>query len=142
MFRIVAPIITPFSFDDEAMNAGDLVVIQCSAAKGDSPMILSWYFHGHQVTSDQSGISINKLGDRISVLSIQSVTAGHNGDYTCSAKNLAGTANYTATLTVNGSNRLKNFTSLPYPLMIFLQARKTIPEPPFYLTLRVCRIIV
>ena len=99
----MAPTIAPFSFGDETLNAGDFVVVQCSAAKGDSPLVLGWFFHGHQVTSDQSGVSINKLGDRISVLSIQSVTAGHSGDYTCSAKNPAGIANFTATLTVNGS---------------------------------------
>lgn len=98
----VAPTIAPFSFGEEALNAGDLVVIQCSAVKGDSPMNLRWSFQHHTVHSDPTGLTINQLGDRISVLSIPSVTAAHNGDYTCTAQNPAGMANFTATLTVNG----------------------------------------
>jgi hypothetical protein len=82
----MAPTISPFPFGDETLNAGDFVVVQFSAAKDDSPLVLGWVVHGHHVTSDQSGVSINNLGDRISVLSIQSVTAGPSGDYTCSAK--------------------------------------------------------
>lgn len=49
---------------------------------------------------------ITSLGDRISVLSIQSVAADHNGEYTCTAENPAGVADYTATLTVNGTGLL------------------------------------
>lgn len=101
----VAPQISPFSFgEDEALNAGDFVVVQCSAAKGDSPLSLRWSFQSMPLASDGpfSGLTINNLGERISVLSIQSVAAVHNGDYTCTAENPAGIANYSATLTVNG----------------------------------------
>ncbi|XP_046638873.1 Down syndrome cell adhesion molecule-like protein Dscam2 isoform X13 [Daphnia pulicaria] len=101
---MVAPQITPFSFgDDEALNAGDFVVVQCSAVKGDSPISLRWAFKSQPLATDSpiTGLTINSLGDRISVLSIQSVAAAHNGEYTCTAENPAGIANYTAELTVN-----------------------------------------
>jgi hypothetical protein len=52
------------------------------------------------------------LGDRISVLSIQSVAAAHNGEYTCTAENPAGIANYTAELTVNGTIALHTVATL------------------------------
>ena len=80
------------------------MVVQCSATKGDSPLNLRWSFQSKPLAIDGpfSGLTINNLGERISVLSIQSVAAVHNGDYTCTAENPAGIANYTATLTVNG----------------------------------------
>lgn len=81
-------------------------MVQCSATKGDSPLSLRWSFQSKPLASSSdgpiSGLTINNLGERISVLSIQSVAAVHNGDYTCTAENPAGIANYTATLTVNG----------------------------------------
>ena len=104
----MAPLIAPFSFgDDEALNAGDFVVVQCSAVKGDSPLSLRWAFQSRPLSPDThpqsvSGLTVTALGERISVLSIQSVSAAHNGEYTCTAENPAGVANYTATLTVNG----------------------------------------
>ena len=48
------------------------------------------------------GLTTAKIGDSISVLVIASVTAGHSGNYTCTARNPAGVANHTATLQVNG----------------------------------------
>lgn len=48
------------------------------------------------------GLTTTKIGDSISVLVIASVTAGHSGNYTCTARNPAGVANHTATLQVNG----------------------------------------
>lgn len=109
MLVLVAPQIAPFSFgDDEALNAGDFVVVQCSAVKGDSPISLRWAFKSRPLASDSpiTGLTINSLGDRISVLSIQSVAAVHNGEYTCTAENPTGIANYTAVLTVNGTTHL------------------------------------
>lgn len=105
---LVAPMIAPFSFgDDEALNSGDFVVVQCSAVKGDSPLSLRWAFQSRPLLSGSdskapTGLSVTGLGERISVLSIQSVAAVHNGEYTCTAENPAGVTNYTASLTVNG----------------------------------------
>lgn len=116
----MAPVIAPFSFGQEALNAGDYVVIQCSVAKGDSPLSLHWYFQQRVLHSEPATeIAINRLGDRTLVLQISSVTAAHNGDYTCTAQNSAGISNFTATLSVNGiliSFRQGNKS--PYPLPV------------------------
>ena len=97
-------------------------MVQCSAVKGDSPISLRWAFKSQPLATDSpiTGLTINSLGDRISVLSIQSVAAVHNGEYTCTAENPAGISNYTATLTVNGTISLRSchfcFLKNPYPL--------------------------
>ena len=70
--------------------------------KGDSPLVIRWAFQSRPLAPSPTGLSVNGLGERISVLSIQSLSAVHNGDYTCTAENGAGKTNYTATLTVNG----------------------------------------
>lgn len=48
-------------------------------------------------------VSSSKMGKRINVLFIESVKAGHAGNYSCLAKNQAGMAEYTASLIVIGS---------------------------------------
>ena len=103
-WQIVAPAIAAFSFGQEPLNAGDFVVIQCSTTKGDLPLSLRWYFQHRPLHSplQPAGLTVNQIGDRVSVLQISSVTAAHNGDYTCTAENPAGISNFTATLNVNG----------------------------------------
>ncbi|XP_021929576.1 Down syndrome cell adhesion molecule-like protein Dscam2 isoform X2 [Zootermopsis nevadensis] len=96
---MVLPYIIPFSFDGEA-NSGDNAQLTCHVSKGDRPLQQSWSFHGRELSSHM-GITTTKIGDSISVLVIASVGAGHSGNYTCTARNPAGMANYTATLQVN-----------------------------------------
>lgn len=129
--------IAPFSFgDDEALNSGDFVVVQCSAVKGDSPLSLRWAFQSRPLLSGSdskapTGLSVTGLGERISVLSIQSVAAVHNGEYTCTAENPAGVTNYTASLTVNGIFirrvlLILKSLSIPHPFSNLLHNIKTI----------------
>ena len=49
------------------------------------------------------GVSTYQMGQKSSILSIDSVAAMHAGNYTCVAENAAGSSNYTAQLIVNGS---------------------------------------
>ena len=71
--------------------------------KGDEPLSISWTFHGGQSGSDP-GILTSPIGSRGSMLVISSVGRDHNGNYTCSAKNEAGSASETAVLRVNGNH--------------------------------------
>lgn len=52
----------------------------------------------------QTGVTTTKLGPRTNILTIDYVRRDHQGLFTCTAKNAAGNANYSALLTVNGNN--------------------------------------
>lgn len=110
---VVPPQIMPFSFGDEASNAGDLVVVQCAAIKGDLPIRITWAFNGEKLTSGR-GVEIAHGNKRISSLTIDAVNAHHVGEYTCRAQNSAAYVNHTATLKVNG-----NQLSIKHPSLCF-----------------------
>ena len=102
----------PFSFGEGSLTSGQPVAIQCTVLEGDMPVFLRWAFHGQELSS-QMGISILKAGARVSLLTIDSVAAGHSGDYTCTASNSAATVNYTASLAVNGLSLALRFIIIP-----------------------------
>lgn len=84
------------------MNAGDTASVQCTVTKGDLPLKINWYQNGKPV-DESRGIVTSHPRKRISSLTVDSVQAEHNGRYTCSASNAAGSANFTAHLNVNGT---------------------------------------
>ena len=94
----------PFEFsynDDEPITSGQPVAVHCTTTDGDLPITFRWSFHGQELSS-QMGIATVRLNSRMSLLSIDSIAAGHAGDYTCTAQNSAGQANHTAVLLVQG----------------------------------------
>lgn len=97
----VLPHINPFAFEEEA-NSGDSVQLTCHASKGDLPLTKFAWLHNARPIFSHLGILTNKIGDRISLLTIPSVNDHHSGDYTCVVENNAGHVNYTARLYVNG----------------------------------------
>lgn len=97
----VLPSIAPFSFGDTAVNAGKIVQQNCLVMDGDEPLKITWTLNGGDA-SNSTGISVFKLGSRTSILTIESVRSYHTGNYTCTASNSAGSASFTAVLTVNG----------------------------------------
>lgn len=95
--------IVPFTFGDVAFNPGDAVQVNCLATKGDAPLDISWTFSSDMMDSNlPKDIITTPLGPRSSVLMINAVTANHQGNYTCIVKNVAGRAEFAATLVVNG----------------------------------------
>lgn len=99
---VVAPIILPFSFGDEAANSGDSNAIQCMVTKGDLPLTIKWSVNGHLVRNGEDGIVIGKMSPRLSTLSIESINYYHRGNFMCIAENAAGKSNFTTELRVNG----------------------------------------
>ena len=87
------------------MNEGEFSQLSCVVSKGDEPLKLSWSFHGDNLTSDR-GITISDIGNRISMLVINSIDHKHMGTYTCKATNKAGSITHSAALKVNGNLRL------------------------------------
>ena len=94
----------PLTFGADVMNEYDFAQASCVVRKGDEPMRISWSFHGANITSD-TGIIITPLGTKASMLSIASVDHKHRGNYTCTAKNKAGSTRQTVELKVNGNFR-------------------------------------
>lgn len=76
----------------------------CIVGEGDLPLELGWTFRGSSLPGMGSdmGISITRVGPRSSVLQIDSVTAAHSGEYTCTAKNSVGLQSVSAHLEVLG----------------------------------------
>lgn len=69
--------------------------------KGDLPLKIYWVLNDKEINSND-GITVDKSGKRISVLSIDSIRDTHKGNFTCIALNTAGRAEHTALLFVNG----------------------------------------
>jgi len=75
--------------------------VNCLIYLGDLPMDITWLFNGAHINA-YTGVSIVKGGKKASILTIDSVHAGHAGNYTCKARNDADSAEYSAELIVNG----------------------------------------
>lgn len=99
----VKPLIHPFSFGEVPSNLGDVAQLNCFAIKGDAPITFSWIFRGFATdVAMPDGITITKVGDRVSLLMINSVMPKHRGNFTCHVTNSAGKDEHTTQLIVNG----------------------------------------
>lgn len=98
----VPPRISPFTFGEEAVSYGETMSIQCTISGGDLPVNVEWTLNGSPLTMDLE-ILTTKQGKRINILTIESVAAKHAGNYTCVARNFAGTSEHSSVLIVNGS---------------------------------------
>ncbi|XP_077274879.1 Down syndrome cell adhesion molecule 1 isoform X11 [Temnothorax americanus] len=108
---MVAPQLAPFTFGDEAANAGEMATVQCAVIKGDLPIDIIWSFNGRMIdiangafdehNYDNPDIVISRSSKRASQLTIESVAARHAGEYSCTASNTAGTATHSSVLSVN-----------------------------------------
>ena len=95
------PAVMPLTFGRDTLDEGDFAQVICIISKGDEPLTISWSLQG-AVVSAEAGITTNQLGPRTSMLTIQSVGYRHNGFYTCTAKNRAGSSSVVTELKVNG----------------------------------------
>lgn len=98
---LVPPRISPFSFENNPMQAGQYVQVTCLVAEGDLPLEITWTLNDQSLESFPE-VSIAKLGKRSSVLTIESITYTNAGNYTCEATNIAGRSVQIAQLQVNG----------------------------------------
>lgn len=90
----------PFTFG-EPFEAGQSTSVQCMVVAGDIPLGIQWSKDGKNIHSSGDVIAA-MITQKLSLLSIDSVSAEHVGNYTCTADNVAGIANHTARLLVNG----------------------------------------
>ncbi|KAG5890612.1 hypothetical protein JTB14_005122 [Gonioctena quinquepunctata] len=96
----VDPQISPFTFGEDPINAGDSTYLTCSVHKGDLPVDISW-LHNNKSIDDIDGVLVSRNGKKASTVTIDSIQEKHAGVYTCLAENKVGVAKYSATLKVN-----------------------------------------
>ena len=105
----VAPEIVPFVIGEGPANWGDTVTATCTVLKGDHPIQIEWALNGEPISRNHYDISIVNTSKRVSVLTIDAVTARHAGEYTCSVSNAAGGTSYSASLAVNGTRTMSQY---------------------------------
>lgn len=112
----MGPQLAPFTFGDEAANAGEMATVQCAVIKGDLPVRIAWSLNGRRIDAgrasaeqshDTPDIVVTRSSKRISTLTIDSVAARHAGEYSCTATNEAGSATHVSVLSVNGTPRYR-----------------------------------
>jgi len=102
-FVAVSPKVTHFTFGDEPLQTGQTTAVTCAVLQGDLPVDITWLLNEHPIAADREDIMTSKISKKSAVLTIESVTGDHAGNYTCRATNAAGVAQYTSELVVNGS---------------------------------------
>ncbi|PSN46727.1 Down syndrome cell adhesion molecule-like protein Dscam2, partial [Blattella germanica] len=95
----VPPRISPFYFED-GVTEGMHTQIMCTASQGDRPFNITWRKDSQPLSDDARWISISDYAPFSSILTINTVTSSHSGNYTCVAANKVGKAEYTAQLSV------------------------------------------
>ncbi|KAL6260463.1 hypothetical protein P5V15_007988, partial [Pogonomyrmex californicus] len=104
---MVAPQIAPFSISEEPANWGEQISAVCSILKGDLPIEIRWSLNGEIITRlTHPDVIITNTGKKTSLLTIESVTARHAGEYSCVASNLVGSVSRSAILSVNVSPQI------------------------------------
>lgn len=93
---------TPFTFGSDIPKAGETISVQCTIPSGDIPIEFGWTFNGKS-TSDLANVFVSKIGQRVSALTVESLTEKNVGNYSCLARNKAGESAHTAALYVNGN---------------------------------------
>lgn len=127
----------PFVIGEEPANWGDTITVTCTVLKGDHPIQIEWALNGEPISRDHPDISIVSTSKRVSLLTIDAVTARHVGEYTCTASNVAGGTSYSASLAVNGIKVFPRFLcfsrsfSQPYRACEERYISPTIPSNPF-----------
>lgn len=100
-FFSVLPQILPFDFGERPMFSGEAAQVTCLVSSGDQPLELLWTF-GSMDVSRIAGVTTQNIGRKGSILLIDPVSENHRGNYTCTARNKAGVANFSANLRING----------------------------------------
>lgn len=92
----------PFYFGEDSFNTGDSTAVNCMITKGDAPLNIKWVLNQEPLVNGRYGIIIAKLSQRLSSLSIDSISSKHRGIFKCVAENLAGHDEFESELKVNG----------------------------------------
>ncbi|XP_072140442.1 cell adhesion molecule DSCAML1-like [Dermacentor andersoni] len=98
------PKIQEFRFP-ASLSSGDTAHVGCIVSKGSAgPFELSWRKDGLPLSHDSSRLSVmSHKGGPLSTLTIVDVSAADSGNYSCVARNAAGSDSFSALLAVTGT---------------------------------------
>ncbi|KAH7976677.1 hypothetical protein HPB52_018022 [Rhipicephalus sanguineus] len=102
------PIIMPYSFPKN-VALGQKTIVTCVAQSGTPPLDFQWRHNGRAVPDTASRYA-KKLTDRVSTMSIESLSAEYLGNYTCVVSNSAGSDTFTAPLVVEDQPHVQPFS--------------------------------
>jgi hypothetical protein len=84
------------------MKIGDRVGLHCMISSGDPPISLTWVKDGDRLAGELEGVTVRAVDAHNSLLTIERVTRGHAGKYSCLARNPVAEAKETAEVVING----------------------------------------
>ncbi|XP_076307944.1 cell adhesion molecule Dscam1-like isoform X1 [Tachypleus tridentatus] len=93
------PVIDPFSFPASVYQGQRFTPI-CTVISGDSPVQFTWLKDGHMI-EDYLNIQVLSVAEFSSTLIFKSLRPEHHGNYTCIARNSAGSDSHTATMVIH-----------------------------------------
>ncbi|KAK8780167.1 hypothetical protein V5799_018495 [Amblyomma americanum] len=102
------PVIMPFSFAKDT-SLGDRVLVSCVVTRGTAPFSISWTHQGRPIANTANKHATLLTGS-IATMTIEKVAAEDVGNYTCTAKNAAGSDSFTAALTVEEKPKIQPFS--------------------------------
>ncbi|KAM7294607.1 hypothetical protein ISCGN_024113, partial [Ixodes scapularis] len=99
----VAPNLQEFAFSSQ-VTIGKRAQVHCAVFEGDGPFEFSWLKDG---TPLGHGVTIRQLTESSSLLTLDVVTVGDIGNYTCVVSSPTGSDSYTAVLSVKEPPKLR-----------------------------------
>lgn len=84
------------------MFAGQSAQVACIVSEGDSPIAMEWRFDDKPLSATRGVIS-TQVAETVNLLQIPSLNPGNQGNYSCIAKNVAGSVSQSSILLINGN---------------------------------------
>lgn len=100
-FRLVGPMIDPFSFPKH-IQQGMRARLVCTIIQGDPPFTIKWFKNEEPIDPTTLNLGI-RSDDFSSDLTFQRLSTRHNGNYTCVVRNDVASASHSASLVVEGN---------------------------------------
>ena len=124
----MAPIVVPF-LAPANLQQGDRTTLTCTVARGDSPLTLLWQKDNAPISVENlASVKILNFDEFNSMLTIESLSISHIGNYSCSAVNLAGKSTVSTHINVHG-NQIIILTIINFVFCFFFFAVPPVLAP-------------